>query len=136
MTNPVLNFPYRLKFTHAEKEELLARIEHYRFTLRDAVGLSGHVISLDEGTIANLAGHLALVELGHIWGRVRTDEGRMFADQVEWLVTKDHPAEPQESDDVQRDAQLIKQQIDRELSPAARAELARIFLNEAKDVDR
>lgn len=128
-------FPYRLKFTQAEKEELLERIEHYRFALRDAVGLSGHHMALDEGTVANLSGHLALVDLGYIWGRVRTDENRMFTDQVEWVVTKDHPQpSPEPSANAAKEAEQIASQMN-QLHPAVRAELTRIMQDQLrKDV--
>lgn len=146
MTNPPVlpNFPYRLKFTQVEKNELLERIEKFRFILRDGVGLSGHTMSLDEGTIANLAAHLALAgsdvveEKAYIWGRVRDDENRMFADQVEWLVKKDVPQPaPEPSENAALEASQIASQM-KQLHPAVRVELARIMQDQLtrKDGDQ
>lgn len=137
MTSPTMlpNFPYDgIKLTVEQRDDLAARIERLRFAMTDMVGLSGHHMALDEGSIANIAGHLALAgcdvddEKAFIWGRRRTDDNVMFRDQVEWLLKqKQPPPEPDTDNDAASEAREIKAQIDRTMSAATRVELARIF---------
>lgn len=141
MTAPAINvhtFPYQRKWTKDELDDVYSRFDKLRQALTDAVGPSGQRLYTPPDMIAIQALHLALAggdvsdEKAFIWARERDDDGAMFQGELEWLVKKDTPPPPtQES---QSEAAQIKAQIDRGLSPAQRAELARLFIADYKSV--
>lgn len=140
MTAPAINvhtFPYQRKWTKAELDDVYTRFDKLRQALTDAVGPSGQRLYTPPDMIAIQALHLALAggdvsdDKAFIWARERDDEGAMFQGELEWLVKKDVPPPPPDDTDVSEAAQ-IKAQIDRGLSPAQRAELARLFIADMK----
>lgn len=113
-------FPYKdLRLDEEQRATLLARIERNRELLTDALALPGHMMMMDDATVANIAAHYALAGVGYlgpehafIWGRrAAPDDTGMWRVEVEWLVCADHPEEPQESTDEQQAAALREQLV-------------------------
>lgn len=135
-------FPYLKKFDKAELDALFERIDYYRDTMRDPVGPSGVQYYIDAGTIANLAFHIAMVDLGYIWADVADDPEHIFEGYVTWRLKKEHepPApEPVEADpaEVARMAaaarELIREQLSPEVEALLIANLAKEFEHDTTD---
>lgn len=154
-TAPGINpntFPYRRKWTQAETDELIARIEKLREAMVDMVGPSGVVMYIDAGTIAHIATHLALAGADlhstddartYIWAERRPDETGIFEATVEWKVKKDHrpppPPPAPDPEQVEREAAAARAQIYKQLTPEVRdrliADLAHEFARHTDDPD-
>lgn len=145
-TAPAINphtFPYLKKFDKDELDALFERIDYYRDAMRDPVGPSGVQYYIDDGTIANLAFHIAMVDLGYIWADVADDPERIFAGYVTWRLKKEHeppapkPAAPADPEEVARKAtaarELIRQQLDPEVERLLIANLAKEFEHDTTD---
>lgn len=150
---PAINphtFPYLKRFDQDELDDLFERIDAFRAALTDPVGPSGVKYFIDDGTIANIAFHLAMVgarivddEHAYIWADIRDDPEQIFQGYVTWRLKKDHeppppkPAEPADPVEVARQAAAARELIDRQLAPAVRklliANLAKEFTHDTTD---
>jgi hypothetical protein len=137
-------FPYSdLRLTDEQKQVLLERIEKNRDLLTDALGLSGHLMMLDDASVANIAAHYALAGVGYlgeehsfIWGkRAAPDDTGMWRVEVEWLVKREHPEEPQEETD-EAEAAKLREQLVATTPPGLLAALKRQLIEEAELEDR
>ena len=128
-TAPTINpntFPYHRKWTTAETDELIERIDRLREVMVDMVGPSGVQMWLDPGSVANIAAHLALAgadvndEQAYIWAERQADDVSMMQDTYVWHVKSDvEPPEPEPVDPelVQRQAEAARAQIRKQLPP-------------------
>ncbi len=143
---PVLNpntFPYRRKWTKAETDELEQRITKLRDAMVDMVGMSGVLMHIDAGSIANIATHLALAgadvhddERQYIWRDASPDELNIF-EQVKWHIKQDVPIPPErptlaEQDRVRLQAEQAQRDIYEQLDPEVRKLLIRNLAHEFK----
>lgn len=142
-TEALPSFPYAdLRLTDEQKVELLERIAKLRELLTDALGLSGYLMLLDDASVANIAAHYALAGVGYlgpehayIWGkRAAPDDTGMWRVEVEWLVKRDHPEEPQESRD-EAEAEALREQLVR-TTPPGLLEALRQKLNEEAAIEQ
>lgn len=108
-------FPYKdLRLSEAQAVELADRIDSLREALTDAVGLSGHLLQMDDASVANIASHLALAgarvvddELAYIWGRrAAPDSTGMWRVEIEWLLKQKHTPVPQPKTDADEAARI------------------------------
>jgi len=143
-TNQLPSFPYSdLRLTDEQKQILLERIQKNRELLTDAIGLSGHLMLLDDASVANIAAHYALAGVGYlgeehsfIWGkRAAPDDTGMWRVEVTWLVKRDHPEEPQESTD-EAEAAKLREQLVATTPPGLLAALKRQLIEEAELEDQ
>lgn len=136
-------FPYSdLRLTPEQAHELADRIDKNRELLTDAIGLSGHLMMIDDASIANIAAHYALAGVGYlgeeqayIWGRRIPDESGVWRAQVEWLVIKDHPVEEQPQPTAEQAAALreqLKATVPAGLLDALREQLVEEYENDQK----
>lgn len=129
VTAPTINpntFPYLKKFTQAELDALFERIDYYRDAMTDMVGPSGVVMYIDAGTIANIAFHLAMVDLGYIWADVQQDQEGIFEGYVVWRLKKEHeppPPAPVDEDAIAKQVEAARNQINKQLPPKVRKAL-------------
>lgn len=152
-TAPAINphtFPYLKRFDRDELDDLFERIDQFRAALTDPVGPSGVQYFIDDGTIANIAFHLAMVgarivddEHAYIWADVGDDPEQIFQGYVTWRLKKDHeppdkkPETPADAEAVARQAAAARELIDRQLAPEVRkaliAQLAKEFEQDTTD---
>jgi len=138
MTAPGYTFPYRAKWSTAQIEALEGRINRIRSALTDPVGLSGHQMYIDDGSIANIACHLALAgcdvdeKVALIEYRLRPDEDVMIRDAREWKPKGDFGDEPPppSSDEVAAQAAELREQMKRQIPPEVLEQVRRDFVRE------
>lgn len=137
-------FPYLKKFEQEELDALFEKIDYYRDAMVDMVGPSGVVMYIDAGTIANIAFHLAMVDLGYIWPDVQPDQDGIFEGFTVWRLKKEHepppkPAQPIDGDEVERKATAAREQIRRQLGPeveqALKRQIAIEFTKDTTDLE-
>ncbi|ORA24888.1 phage gene 29 protein family protein [Mycobacterium aquaticum] len=138
------NFPYEREFTQAELDELFARWDRLKETLRDAVGPQGWGMGLPEDMLQQLALHQALAGVdadpnyppfdaatgrGAFIRPVRNPDG-LHTDSIKWVLTKNDKA-----GDRARDAQAeakarikaMQENAMRGVSDEVRAAMAEMF---------
>lgn len=150
MSAPAINpntFPYLKKFTPEEREDLFERIDDIRFALRDLVGPSGVLVYIDDGTIANIAFHLAMAggrviddEKAYIWPDEKPDPSQIFEGFIRWRLKKEHeppPPKPADKEKAEALAEAARKQIERQLPPEVlkllRTKLAEAFEEDTTD---
>lgn len=131
------DFPYKdLKITPQQREELTERINKIRYTLTDLKQLAGYVMSMDEGSIANIAGHLALA------GTFVEDDKAFIEPDIQsngffdWNLKPEFSKRPrpkvvkEEPSKAQREVERVKQN----LSAEERKELAQFLAEEFQTI--
>lgn len=141
-------FPYRARWSREQIEKVDGRIERIRAALTDPVGLSGHQMYIDDGSIANIASHLALAggDVNEadalIEYRLRPDEDVMIRDAREWRPRGDFGDEPAPPSLEQVAAQAaewrehMKKQIPPEVLEQVKQDFLREFTAKTKDGDQ
>lgn len=151
-TAPAINpntFPYLKRFTPEELDDLFERIDQLRDAMTDLVGPSGVTMYIDDGTIANIAFHLAMAGArviddakAYIWPDVQEDADGLFKGFITWRLKKEHeppPPKPKEVDPelLERQAEAAREQIYRQLPADVRnlliANLAKEFEHDTTD---
>lgn len=143
MTATGYNFPYRAKWSKAQIEALEGRINRIRSALTDPVGLSGHQMYIDDGSIANIACHLALAgcdvhdDVALIEYRLRPDEDVMVRDAREWRPKGEFGDEPPPPslDEVERQAAELREQMKKQIPPEVLEQLRRDLVREFKALE-
>lgn len=138
------NFPYEREFTQAELDELFARWERLKGTLRDAVGPQGWGLGLPEDLLQQLALHQALAgadadpgyppydeatRRGAFIRPVRNPDG-LHADSITWVVTKhDKPGdrEADARDEARARIKAMQENAMRGVEPDVRDAMAEMF---------
>lgn len=143
MTAPGYTFPYRAKWSKTQIEALEGRINRIRGALTDPVGLSGHQMYLDDGSIANIACHLALAGcdvddgVALIEYRLRPDEDVMVRDAREWRPKGEFGDEPPPPslDEVEAQAAEWREQMKKQIPPKVLDQLRRDLVREFKALE-
>lgn len=140
MTATGYSFPYRAKWTKEQVQALEGRINRIRAALTDPVGLSGHQMYIDDGSIANIACHLALAggdvddSVALIEYRLRPDDDVMIRDAREWRPKGEFGDEPPPPslDEVERQAAEWREQMKKQIPPEVLDQLRRDLVREFK----
>jgi hypothetical protein len=133
-------FPYRAKWSKTQIQALEGRINRIRSALTDPVGLSGHQMYLDDGSIANIACHLALAGcdvddgVALIEYRLRPDEDVMVRDAREWRPKGEFGDEPPPPslDEVESQAAQWREQMKKNIPPEVLEQVRRDLVREFK----
>lgn len=141
MTSP--SFPYRAKWSKEQVAPLEGRIQRIRAALTDPVGLSGHQMYIDDGSIANIASHLALAGCDVHDGdalieyRLRPDEDVMVRDAREWRPKGEFGDEPPPPslEEVEAQAAEWREQMKRQIPPEVLEQVRRDLIREFKEGD-
>jgi hypothetical protein len=136
-------FPYRAKWNKEQVAQLEGRIKRIRAALTDPVGLSGHQMYIDDGSIANIATHLALAggdvneDVALIEYRLRPDEDVMIRDAREWRPRGEFGDEPPPPSDaeIERQAADLREQMKRQIPPEVLEQVRRDLIREFKARD-
>lgn len=137
-------FPYRARWTQAQVDALEGRIERLRDALTDPVGLSGHTMYIDEGSIANIASHLALAgadvrpQDALIEYRLRESDNVMIRDAREWKPRGDFGDEPPppSRDELAEQARQYREQMKAVIPPDVLEQVKRDFIREYKSTTK
>ena len=143
-----VSLPYRNRWSAEQVADLEGRIERIRDALTDPVGLTGHVMYLDDGSIANIASHLALAgcdinpAVALIEYRLRPDEDVMIRDAREWKPKGEFGDEPQPPSKAELDRQAaerleeMRRLVPPDLLEQYKQDFIREFKNHAKEGDQ
>lgn len=134
-------FPYRARWTKEQINLLEGRIDRIRDALTDPVGLSGHTMYIDDGSIANIASHLALAggdihpDAALIEYRLRPDEDVMIRDAREWKPKGDFGDEPPppSREELAEQARLYREQMKAQIPPDLLEQVKQDFIREFKN---
>ncbi|SCX06024.1 hypothetical protein [Mycolicibacterium fluoranthenivorans] len=118
-------FPYVNAIPKMDLPEFLERVDRLRDAMTDPVGPSGVAMMIDEGSIANLAFHLAMcghgdeppAEKAYIWPDVDEDDAGMFR-LINWRLKSEFDEPPKRDVDpaeVERLAARAREQLDEQL---------------------
>lgn len=134
-------FPYRARWSKDQIKQLEGRIDRIRDALTDPVGLSGHTMYIDDGSIANIASHLALAgcdinpDVALIEYRLRPDEDVMIRDAREWKPKGDFGDEPPppSREELAEQARLYREQMKAQIPADLLEQVKQDFIREFKN---
>lgn len=143
MTADGYSFPYRAKWSTTQVQALEGRINRIRAALTDPVGLSGHQMYIDDGSIANIACHLALAgcdvdeSVALIEYRLRPDDDVMIRDAREWRPKGEFGNEPPPPplEEVERQAAELREQMKKQIPPEVLEQYRRDLIREFKAME-
>lgn len=140
-------FPYLNALSKIEISELLDRVDRLRDAMSDPVGPSGVAMMIDEGSIANLAFHLAMAggfvddDKAYIWADVDEDAAGMFR-LINWRLKSEFDQPPKQDPDpeeVARMAAQAREELDKQLPGPVRdlliRQIAKEFTADTTDPD-
>ncbi|MCV7358472.1 phage gene 29 protein family protein [Mycolicibacterium fluoranthenivorans] len=127
MINPN-TFPYMNAVPKMDLPAFLDRVDRLRDAMTDPVGPSGVAMMVDEGSIANIAFHLAMAggdvddEKSYIWPDVDEDDAGMFR-LINWRLKSEFDPPPKaevDPEEVERMAARAREELDKQLPKEVR----------------